>query len=82
METKLVATNARVILAKMEVVPRSLRNTVTSVKRTVALQTPIILKIAASTRRTVVGRDSLVERRSRTIASRSLRRNLRKQIRS
>jgi hypothetical protein len=58
MGTKLVATSVRVILAKMEVVPRRLRNTVTSVKRTVALQTLIIQKIAASIRQTVVRRDS------------------------
>ena len=39
--TKLVATSARVTLARMEEVPRRLRNTVLSVINMVALQTPI-----------------------------------------
>jgi tellurite resistance protein len=78
----LVATSARVTLARMEVVPRRLRNTVTSVRNMVALQTPITPMIAASTRQTVVRRDSLVERRSRTIALYSSRKSLRRLRRS
>jgi len=61
---------------------RRLISTVISVTSTVALQTPITPMIAASTRRTVVRRGSLVERRSRTIASCSSRRSLRKPRRS
>jgi len=57
---------------------RRLRNTVHSVRNMVALQTPIIPMIAVSTRQTVVRRDSLVERRSRTMPLCSLRRSLRK----
>jgi len=58
--TELVATRARVTLARMEEVPRRLRSTVISVTSMVALQTPITPMIAASTRRMVVRRDSLV----------------------
>ena len=59
--TKLVATSARVTLARMEEVPKKLRSTVLSVINKVALQTPITPMTAAFTRQTVVGRDSLVD---------------------
>ena len=48
--TKLVATSARVTLARMEEVPRRPRNTVHSVRNMVALQTPITPMTAVSTR--------------------------------
>ena len=72
----------KVTLVRMEEVPRRLRNTVHSVRNMVALQTPMTPMIAVSTRQTVVRRDSLVERRSRTMPSCSLRRSLRKPRRS